>query len=235
MRNHVWQFSANSNVSYLTCIYFQTMNSRYHLLCYSISGLLLLSSCMGPFAAMYGVSKPKLLSDDRAVKYCERFGIPASECFMINDSAYISYMAQFNDSDDSVYTKNHCQPLQACYFDSSGKLVSYQVNCYAGGFPNLNWKGDGVFKSYPPAERAPLDTLFCAKKHLDFIIPIYENVNTDTIPSANTVIVYWSKFMGRQSKRFLKTVQKHRREYAPIGTKYLFVNNDALFLKLRIE
>ena len=105
---------------------------------------------------------------------------------------------------------NHVQPLQALYFDRSGRLVSYHVNCYAGGFPNLKWNHDDAFSSFPPASVSPLDTLVSLQDLLPHVkTPAGETPTCQSSPVDYTVVVMWPVFMGRQSKRLIKTVKKN--------------------------
>ena len=127
---------------------------------------------------------------------------------------------------------NHVQPLQALYFDRSGRLVSYHVNCYAGGFPNLKWNHDDAFSSFPPASVSPLDTLVSLQDLLPHVkTPAGETPTCQSSPVDYTVVVMWPVFMGRQSKRLIKTVKKNL-ETAPdmLRAELLLVNNDAFQL-----
>jgi hypothetical protein len=180
--------------------------------------------------ACYGMRNPKAVDDRAILKQAKKYHIPESDSYVL-DSAYKFYLKSLITSTNQESIKNHMQPLQALYFDSNHNLVSFQVNCYAGGFPNLKWNRNEMMGTFPPGQQAPLDTLLSLEKLLTLMHPIagvpYTNTHTDDY----VVVVFWTKFMGRQSKRLIRYVQQNRQLAPGKKIKIVYVNADNQFLE----
>ena len=136
------------------------------------------------------------------------------------------------DSIHPALAKNLLQPMQAMFFDSSGKLISYHINCYAGGYPNLNWNRNGNFDVFPAKTQAPCDSLIT----LSLLLPHFKPLEFPCVKMKDvnyTVIVFWSRWTGRQSRRLVEYVQKNMK-LAPKETRIqiFYVNTDDIFTKL---
>ena len=200
----------------------------------------LLTSCNAVLTRMYGLrTRYEAVSDETRADYARDYGVPLDEWYEL-DGTFAEYLIQHylagrDSAEQNLYrdaVNNHVQPLQALYFDRSGRLVSYHVNCYAGGFPNLKWNHDDAFSSFPPASVSPLDTLVSLQDLLPHVkTPAGETPTCQSSPVDYTVVVMWPVFMGRQSKRLIKTVKKNM-ETAPdtLRTSLLLVNDDAFKL-----
>lgn len=215
---------------------------RILIFCISIASII--SSC-SPILGIYGIHPPRKLSEKKICKSAKRLSIPQTELFQI-DTNYFSFLSSFDtiqiDSLSSfeliqqkknikAQIKNHIQPLQALYFNKAGELVSFQINCYAGGFPNLKWDRNEIFKSFPPKLQAPLDSLVTPTSLSSLLIPLSKtsklNSNdTELVIYDYVVYVFWSKFMGRQNKHFIRFIQENHRLYAKSNVKFLYVNMD---------
>lgn len=183
------------------------------------------SSCTSLFLGLYGMKTPKQLDNKQLQKEATRQGIPIESVFRI-DTNYWAYLEKY-DSTFNVQVKNHSQPLQALYFDQNGQLFRFYVNCYAGGFPNLKWNRIGGFNQFPPLPQAPIDSLFQLNDVTAFILPL-SNGEAKT-SGDTTIVVFWNRMMGRQSKRFIKFV-KENAQLSLLPVQMLFVNTDDLFL-----
>ena len=200
----------------------------------------LLTSCNAVLTRMYGLrTRYEAVSDETRADYTRDYGVPLDEWYEL-DGTFAEYLIQHylagrDSAEQNLYrdaVNNHVPPLQALYFDRSGRLVSYHVNCYAGGFPNLKWNHDDAFSSFPPASVSPLDTLVSLQDLLPHVkTPARETPTCQSSPADYTVVVMWPVFMGRQSKRLIKTVKKNL-ETAPdmLRAELLLVNNDAFQL-----
>jgi len=177
--------------------------------------LLLFLSFTGCF---YGLKTPKKLDNLAMQKAANGFKIDSFICF--EDSLYHNFWA--NITDTQVY-KNHYQPLQIFYYKNDS-LISYHINCFAGGFPNLNWNKDNKLAIFPPATQAPIDTFLNLTTHLSFAN--IENKNT----TQYTIFIYWNRFMGRQTKVFLKSFRKNLSLNRELMRLY-FINNDNWFVE----
>lgn len=110
-------------------------------------------------------------------------------------------------SNDTALLKNHLQPLRASYYDKEGKLISFHLNCYAPGFPNLNWNYKKAMEVFPPKSQTPIDNLLTLQKELEIIkskTPEQEVAQEDF---DYYVIVAWAGFLKKQSRGLIKAVR----------------------------
>lgn len=193
----------------------------------AISVLLSLSGC----AKLYGLKQPKARSNQTIQEFAARYKIPSGESFIL-DTSYLTF-ARNIDTTQKELIKNHLQPLQALYFDKSDRLVSYHINCYVGGgLMNLRWDRDGLFDTFPPEKQAPVDSLLNFKELLQFV-RTFDNKAVDSSGYAKAdynVVIFWSIFTGRQSKRFIRLIKSNRELAKGKMVNFLFVNNDYLFV-----
>ncbi|MHC8948980.1 hypothetical protein [Sphingobacterium hungaricum] len=199
-------------------------------ICLSIS-LLLFSSCSKILISMYGVKNSKHFTEKELIAWAKDYNIPQEDVFTL-DSSYFSFLKNIDTlevENHHSYVSDRSQPLQALYYDEKGDLVSYQINCYAGGFPNLKWNRNGNFETFTPKIQAPLDSTLTLKKHLAF----FNKVSTSKIVSPDdydyVVVVYWNRFMGRQSKRLIRYVQENAKLSKNKSVKIIYVNNDQIY------
>lgn len=187
-----------------------------------------ITSCM----RMYGIKTLKSLPTNAIVKQANKYHIPSGNSYAL-DSNYRKFLASFDTSLYAEQINNHAQPLQALYYNQQGQLVSFQINCYAGGFPNLNWNRDENFQVFPPKQQAPVDSLLSLTTLLQHLQPLPGSnpISTHMNQSNSyTLVVCWSRFMGRQSERFLQLIQENHRTFAPSSTPILYVNTDNFFV-----
>ena len=177
-----------------------------------ITFILLLCSCF------YGLKTPKKLDNLAMQKLAKQLKIDSFLCF--NDTLYYNFWANVPDS--QAY-KNHYQPLQIFYYENDN-LISYHINCFAGGFPNLNWNKYNNLATFPPKNQAPIDTFLSLSTHLSFA-----NINHQYKPKY-TVFIYWNYFMGRQTKVFLKKFRKNL-SLNKQQIQVYFINNDNWFVE----
>ena len=142
------------------------------------------------------------------------------------DSAYLDYVVHHFGPDSQVIN-NAAQPMQALYFDTAGRLVSYHVNCYVGGFPNLNWNKGNYFAQFPPRTRVPLPAPPTYEAMRTFLHPIRV---TDSLPAIQQarplIVVFWNYQLFRQSKNLIELVRKNA---AGSGAQLVLVNTDWLY------
>ena len=196
--------------------------------------LLALSSCSPVLMKMYGIRNPEHLNTATIAKTAKQYGVPEKDLFVL-DSSYLSFIFSQDSSKYIAQIKNHSQPLQALYFDKSKNFVSYYINCRAGGFPNLKWNRNGMLDTFLPHTQTPLDNIISFKQHLKFIRTLKnESVSTDTTNSDYYVIVYWNKFMGRQSKRLIQSI-KENVKLSGKSKKMYYVNTDNAYIEKALK
>lgn len=189
-------------------------------------GLFGLTSCNFILTSAYGLKGIQELEENKIIRYAEKYKIPVAHIYEL-DTSYHRYLWSLKTDKNPGYIKNHYQPLQALYFDRAGQLQSFQVNCYAGGFPNLEWDRNGIMSTFPPMDQAPIDSLFSAEKLMTFFNPLSQTENLEIEKYDFVVVVFWNHFMGRQSKRFIRFVQDNSKLAAEDQkVKIIYVNTD---------
>jgi hypothetical protein len=200
-----------------------------------ISSILVgLTNCSPILVAIYGVKNPKMVDEKRIEHYSEKFNIPSTDNFEL-DTLYNSFINSIDTVKYKQQQKNHWQPLQALYYDKSGQLQSFHINCYAGGFPNLKWNRDSILSTFPPKQQAPIDSIlpFDTLEHYLKTLSKSNKIikeNYDYI-----VVVFWDIFMYRQSKRLIEFIQENCKLAVNKKVKIIYVNNDNCFLNAEIE
>jgi hypothetical protein len=190
------------------------------------------SSCSTMISGIYGVKNIKEVDEKTILRHSKKYNIPGDEIYQL-DTLYLSYLSSFDSVKFAEQVKNHYQPLQALYYDKSGQLTSFQINCYAGGFPNLDWNRDQTMMTFPPKAQAPIDSLIPLDVQLKYILPVQQTPPMLASNNDYTVIVHWNRFMGRQTKRFIQTVQQNMQLNSDKQVKVIYVNNDNLFTRIK--
>jgi hypothetical protein len=191
-------------------------------------GVFFLSSCSQLILTAYGIKQTGTYQNQEIEKLCKKYNVPANACYTL-DTAYLGFLFQ----QDSLYTKdqinNHLQALQVLYFNENGQLTSYHVNCYAGGFPNLNWNRTGAFNTFTPTTTCPVDSIVSLDTQLKYIQPL---VSKSTFTKNKIhVFVFWNHFMGRQSKRLIELVKQNSQLTNANNLEIHYINNDNFLAK----
>lgn len=168
------------------------------------------------------------MNETTIIKYSKKYNIPAKDIYEI-DTAYLSYLFSLDTAKYKSEIKNHLQPLQALYYDNRGHLKSFQVNCYAGGFPNLNWDRNEIMTTFPPKQQAKVDSIIDLAILMKYLKPILQLGKANIGTYDYIVIVFWNRFMGRQSKRLIRFVQENKKLETVKKVKILYANNDNIF------
>lgn len=197
----------------------------------------MISSC-SPILTLYGVRNPKEISEKKITHYSKRLAIP-NQAICELDTSYFSFLSslklKINDSliTDTLLRKelkkqvqNHYQPLQALYFNKKGILESFQINCYAGGFPNLNWDRDSILTTFPPKLQAPIDSILSESLLISFLKPMPNSTDLKHRDDDYVVYVFYSKFMGRQNKRFIHFIQENSKLSNDKHVRLIYINMD---------
>jgi hypothetical protein len=189
---------------------------------------LTLTSCSKVFLQLYGIKNIKQVDEKTILKYGKKYNIPKQDSYEL-DTTYLSYLFSLDTAKYKLQIKNHYQPLQALYYDKDGYLQSFQVNCYAGGFPNLRWDGNDGFTTFPPQEQAEIDSIVTLDQQKKYLQPLSQTQSLDIDSFSYIVIVYWNRYMGRQSRRLIKIVQENQRLATGRKVKIIYANSDNLF------
>mgnify|MGYP000858766587 FL=1 len=174
------------------------------------------------------MKKTKTVDEKTITRYSQKYNIPTADSYEL-DTAYFSYLFSLDTVKYKSQIKNHYQPLQALYYDNLGYLKSFQVNCYAGGFPNLKWDRNEIMTSFPPRQQAPIDSIVSLETQMKYIKPLSQTSKLSVDNYDYIVIVYWNRFMGRQSKRLIHFVQENSKLEKEIKVKIIYANTDNIF------
>lgn len=184
-----------------------------------------IQSCSSLLLKTYGLKTMKPLTTEEIIRQGKKYKIPASDGFEL-DSTYYTFIKSLDTSRFIQVQKDHFQPLQAIYYDKTGQMCAFHINCYCGGFPNLKWNRNGNFETFLPKQQAPLDSIFTLEKQLSFVQPLAHQDTLNITPFDYVVVVHWSRYMGRQSKRLIELVQKNARLTNRERIKIIYVNSD---------
>ena len=186
----------------------------------------------------YGMKFPKTLDTTEIRHWAKKFNIPQDKVFVLdtNYMVFLKTLPVFDSARISDTTKkwkykvrnNHAQPMQALYFDPSGKLVSYHVNCDFGGFPDLKFNAGGNFNVFVPVSTSYI----FPEITFSLLQPWIRTLRNKPLPSQlypvhdYTIVVFWCRFGGRQTKRFVRTIQDNLKLAGDTKYSILYVNDD---------
>lgn len=210
------------------------MMYRYLPLIFFASIIAGLTSCSPILVALYGVKNPELVDENTITHYSEKYSIHLTDVYQL-DTLYNSFISSIDTTKYKKQQQFHFQPLQALYYVRTGQLQSFHVNCYAGGFPNLKWDRDSILDIFPPKQQAPVDSLLPFDTLLKFLKPL---PSTDKLITANydyIVVVFWNRFMSRQSKRLIRFIRENCKLATYEKVKIIYINNDNCFIGAEIE
>src|SRR5688572_1993256 len=124
----------------------------------------------------------KYLSQKDLENFRKEFNLPKEKTFRL-DTNYIRYLFSIDTAKYADKIQNHYQPLQATYYNKTGKLISFHTNCYASaGIADgldFDWNQQNAFASFVPKTVVPLDSIFSLSRHLSFV-KTFDNKPIDT-------------------------------------------------------
>lgn len=194
---------------------------------YSLLVLLFFSSCSYVAQKTMGIRTPKKMSTAKLQKTADKWNLPAEKIYEIDTNYFYSFLEkQESKSISKLMAKNHMQPLQALYFIDDNPYPSvWYINCYASGFPNLNWNSTGQLDTFPPRQQAPLDSALSHTELLQYIHRIPDQ--QAAVLSSKPVKIYLilNRFMNRQSKIMIESFQKNA-ALASDQSEIIYIFND---------
>jgi len=170
----------------------------------------------------------KAVDEKMILQLGQEYNIPFEDSYEL-DTAYATFLLSHDKTLYQQQIKNHYQPLQALYFDKVGQLISFQINCNAGGSPNLAWDRDSILTTFPPKQQTKIDNMLSLDKQLKFLHPLKQTSKFNAADYDYVVVIYWNRFMDRQSKRFIKFMQDNSKLSKDKRVKIIYVNNDNIF------
>lgn len=190
---------------------------------------LLFSSCSALMYKIMGVKQPYDYDLEEITAYSSKFGIPDSDSYLL-DTTYMRDILQLCKN-DTLLRNNLMQPLQIRFYQRSDTLLSLQLNCTAGGFPNLKWNKHGQLNTIPPNFTVDVDTCILFRKDLGYLIPTSNDCHSsDYYNNADyNIILFWSVFMNRQSKILIREIKDYQKRFPEKKINVLYVNTDKIF------
>jgi hypothetical protein len=188
-----------------------------------------MTGCGTIMKSVYGLKEPRPLTEKEIAYYAKKYEIPNGLTYQL-DTSYFTYLFSL-DTTLALQRKNHYQPLQALYYDKQGQLVSFHINCNAGGFPNLQWNRDGILNTFLPKSQTTLDTIVQLSTQFRFLKPL-GNTQDNFSSFSNydyVVVIYWNHFLTRQTKRFIKSFTRNCANSNEKKVALVFVNNDNIY------
>jgi hypothetical protein len=188
--------------------------------------LFICQSCTFVSQALVGYHEPLALTSAQHRRYLDKLGAEAENAYTL-DSSYLRLLRIEDTSSRRAEKKNHYQPIQVLYFDTGAYPVRWYINCYAPGFPNLDWEGKGNFRVFPPLQQAPTDSLVSLQQLLGCAVPLDTTANAGD-HTAYTVVFIWNRFLFRQCKRLHRLVRDNL-GLTDSTRRIIYLNNDALY------
>ena len=146
----------------------QRKSNRVQIICLLLLSCVTFNSCMRIYMLKLGMRQPKIMEDKRHTRYLNKFDGEKENAYLL-DTNYLHFL-EFNDTTKfRAEKKNHYQSIQAIYYGHEQFQEAWFINCYAPGYPKLNWNIDNNFATFPPKSAAPLDTLVSFDRLINFL------------------------------------------------------------------
>ena len=187
--------------------------------------LMLTTSCTKLLMVTFCVRNPKVLDEKDIQREARKQDVPNDQVLVLDTNVIHEYPQDDTTRSVKLMVKNHLQPTQALYYNSSGELVSFHLTCYAKGYRS-KWNHYGDFNQFPPKTAAPVDTLFSLQDQLRFI----KTLDGKSIEMDNsydyTAIFYFNRITRARGRRLLKTMKKNSELSDGKSIRFLYVNSD---------
>lgn len=172
--------------------------------------------------SLYGIKQQEKFDEDKINTFYNRLNTSIFQKATA-DSNYITAISILLKH-DSAYQYYHLQPLQVLYYNEIGDMISYHVNCNAGGFPKLNWNRNGLFEAFPPKTQTKPNHIV-TQNFLENNLALPSKKGADY-----TVFVFWNLLLEKQSRLLLGQVEKNLK-LTDKKVNVVLVNNDKWYLK----
>lgn len=212
-------------------IYLSSMRDTLGLSGVVLFGLLF-SSCNRMMVGLIGLHPyDHHVTEKKVDRLAQRMGIaPAEDLALTRRYSYRMEERRGHEPED--HWKAKFQPLQLRWYSKGGRAQWIIPNCDVGGFPNLQWSRFGLPDTLfvGPPSRAYADSAWTVWDDINFMLDRRTKAAVPDIgPSDGYLLVYWSYFMGRQSKRLVQNVEEWRLKNGK-GITVRYVNADPLMM-----
>jgi hypothetical protein len=176
---------------------------------------------------IYGIKPIKSISAND-IYYPQNY-VKCDECFYTEaDSTKYAKLLGFSQTIDNNFKNKISQPLQVRLYIND-TLTDLTVNCDLGGFPLLSWNKFGILAQHNEFKKSPYFQNFIWSDEID----LWKKKPTErkVFNTANVkIVVYWVKFIKKQSRHLFKTIDKFQQKKLPI--QLFFVNFDMTSIAL---
>lgn len=194
--------------------------------------LLTLTGCNRIFVGLGGIHPyERNVTQPMKDRLAQRMRIDSAEYLMLAH-CYAYRIEERRGKEPEKHTQAKYQPLQLRWYSAGGRMQWLVPNCDVGGFPNLQWKHFGLPDTLYPQQRsrAYADSAWTVSDDLAYMRERYSGrVPQMADGTKGHLLVYWTYFMGRQSVRLARNVEKWRRQHGE-GISVRYVNADSLML-----
>lgn len=173
-----------------------------------------------------GMHRPKALSDEQIARQAHRYGIPSDRVYRMDTSVLAS------DIGNDRLSQALFQPAQVRVYDAADTLQAIMANCHVGGFPNLKWKRSGWTDRFPPYSAVVHDSTVHFSQDVQGWMPLPGVSQAHRTPGRPAVVLVWSRFLGRQSKRLVRYSLELKAAWPEAD--WFYVNVDDLFLEAEL-
>lgn len=184
---------------------------------------------IGRFAGLHPYDHE--VTKDKQDQLADRMEIGQQEDLILSQH-YAYHLGSFRGKAEKKTVNAMYQPLQLRWYSKGGRAQWIIPNCDVGGYPNLQWDRYGL-----------PDTLFAtlgSRSYTDSAWTLADDLQYMTVRSIGAqpvlrqdvdgyLLVYWTYFMGRQSVRLARNINKWR-EHQGRRIEVRFVNVDSLMM-----
>lgn len=192
------------------------------------------SSCITLIKLKMGIRDPKVMDEKLHGRYLRKLKAPTNQAYLI-DTNYVNFLEIKDTLLFRKEKKNHYQVIQALYYGHNQFQEAWFINCYAPGYPKLNWNIDNNFATFPPKTAAPLDTLLSFDRLINHA-EAFKNHEKEKVGKNEpyTVVFIWNRFMIRETKRLHKLVKENLQKCNE-PYRIIYINNDNIFAQSEME
>ncbi len=186
------------------------------------------SSCFTIIKLKMGIRDPKVMDEKLHTRYLRKLKAPADLAYLI-DTNYVHFLEIKDTLHFRKEKKNHYQSIQAIYYGHNQFQEAWFINCYAYGYPKLNWNINNNFATFPPKTAAPLDSILSFDRLINHA-QTFKNHDKQQVGKNEpyTVVFIWNRFMFRETKRLHKLL-KENLEKCNKPYRIIYINNDNIF------
>lgn len=210
--------------------------NKIHILSICIVLLIVSEGCNSFLAkTIFGLNGIVQMAAQKLPKKEKQYGIRHGASFLIKDSLYYHDFIKHNP--DPARSQIMLQPLQVWVFNTNGTPSIHFNNCSLpprGLRTNIQLNAYGNFDTFPVIDTPsiPLDSQLTYNNLASYFVAV------DSLPHFNDsinyrIVVFWSHFMGRQSKRFIKDIEAYYTLYRHRNLVLEYVNVDNVFFYMK--